>query len=297
MFSPHISGMREQEARQVSAGERRFEEYLDGIAAALGHGGRAEPARAYCTGLLLPGARKSIEPMAARVDPRRVQAAHQSLHHLVAKAAWSDAAVLETVRRRVLPALERHGPIRFWIIDDTSFPKQGRHSVGVARQYCGQLGKQDNCQVAVTLSVANAEASLPIAYRLYLPKEWANDPERRAKAGVPPEVTFATKPRLALQQIRRARADGVPPGIVLIDAGYGNDSRFRDGLTKEGLLYIGGIQSSTKLWPHRTAAAEAALQARAAADPLAPQPGTPAADRQGSRQEPTRGCVAERDVA
>jgi SRSO17 transposase len=245
--------MTEQEAKQVSAGERRFEDYLDGIVAALGHGGRAEPARAYCTGLLLPGERKSIEPMAARLDPSRVQAAHQSLHHLVATAEWSDTAVLETVRRRILPAIERHGPIRFWIVDDTGFAKKGRHSVGVARQYCGQLGKQDNCQVAVTLSVANEQASLPIAYRLYLPKEWANDPERRAKAGVPPEVTFATKPRLALQQIRRALADGVPPGIVLMDAGYGNDSGFRDGLTKEGLLYVGGLQSSAKLWPPGTA--------------------------------------------
>jgi SRSO17 transposase len=113
---------------------------------------------------LLPGERKSIEPMAARLEPDRIQAAHQSLHHLVAKAEWNDEAMLETVRRRVLPAIERHGPIRFWIVDDTGFPKQGRHSVGVARQYCGQLGKRDNCQVAVTLSVANAEASLPIAY-------------------------------------------------------------------------------------------------------------------------------------
>jgi SRSO17 transposase len=248
-----MKGMTEQEARRGSSGERRFEAYLDAIVAALGHGGRAEPARAYCTGLLLPGERKSIEPMAARLAPGRVQAAHQSLHHLVAKAEWSDEAVLETVRQRVLPALERHGPIRTWIVDDTGFPKQGRHSVGVARQYCGQLGKQDNCQVAVTLSVANDEASLPVAYRLYLPKEWADDPERRAKAGVPSEVKFATKPRLALQQIRRALADGVPPGVVLMDAAYGNDTGFRDGLTTEGLRYVGGIQSSAKLWPPGTA--------------------------------------------
>ena len=241
--------MTEQEARPVSAGERRFEDYLDGIVTALGHGGRAEPARAYCTGLLLPGSRKSIEPMAARLEPARVQAAHQSLHHVVAKAEWNDEAVLAAVRERVLPAIERHGPIRYWIVDDTSFPKQGTHSVGVARQYCGQLGKQDNCQVAVTLSVANEEASLPIAYRLYLPKEWTRDPERCTKAGVPAAVTFATKPRLALQQIRRALADGVPPGIVLMDAGYGNDSGFREALREEKLRYVGGIQSSAKLWP------------------------------------------------
>src|ERR671932_558306 len=234
---------------QDGTAEQRFEAYLDAITAVLGHAGRTRPARAYCMGLLLPGERKSSEPMAARLEPRRVQAAHQSLHHLVAKADWSNEAVLEAVRQRVLPAIERHGPIRYWIVDDTGFPKQGKHSVGVARQYCGPLGKQDNCQVAVTLSVANEEASLPIAYRLYLPKEWTSDPERCAKAGVPAEVTFATKPRLALQQIRQARADGVPPGIVLMDAGYGNDSGFRGRLTKDGLLYVGGIQSSAKLWP------------------------------------------------
>src|SRR5919202_2842120 len=192
--------MTEQQAKRVSAGERRFEDYLEGIVTALGHGGRAEPARAYCTGLLLPGARKSIEPMAARLAPARVQAAHQSLHHVVAKAEWNDAAVLAAVRERVLPAIERHGPIRYWIVDDTGFPKQGKHSVGVARQYCGQLGKQESCQVAVTLSVANDHASLPVAYRLYLPEGWAGDPARRAMAGGPGEGGVATKPPIALDQ-------------------------------------------------------------------------------------------------
>lgn len=100
------------------------------------------------------GERKSVEPVVARVEPGRVQAAHQSLHHFVAKADWSDDAVLSRVREQVLPALERQGPIRAWIVDDTGFPKKGKHSVGVVRQYCGQLGKQDNCQVAVSLSVA-----------------------------------------------------------------------------------------------------------------------------------------------
>ena len=128
-------------------GEARFAAYLDGIAAVLGHASRASAARAYCTGLLLPGARKSVEPMAARIEPGRVQARHQSLHHVVAKAGWSDAALLAAVRRRVLPALGRHGPVRHWIVDDTAFPKQGRHSVGVARQPCGQLGKRANSDV------------------------------------------------------------------------------------------------------------------------------------------------------
>ena len=195
-----------EEARRPRTGEERFAAYLDAIVAVLGHASRAASARAYCTGLLLPGERKSIEPMAARIEPGRVQAKHQSMHHVVAKAEWNDAALLRAVRERVLPAIERHGPVRYWIVDDTGFPKQGRHSVGVARQYCGQLGKQDNCQVAVSLSVANDQASLPIAYRLYLPEVWAGDPARRAKAGVPEEIGFETKrPSRSVSSGRRGR--------------------------------------------------------------------------------------------
>ena len=159
-----MTGMTRDGLDLSGAAERRFDAYLDAIAGVLGHADRVGPARAYCTGLLLPGARKSIEPLAARLAPQRVPAAHQSLHHLIARAEWDDEAVLAVVRRYALPVIERHGPIRYWIIDDTSFPKKGRHSVGVARQYCGQLGKQDNCQVAVTLAAANEHASLPIAY-------------------------------------------------------------------------------------------------------------------------------------
>src|SRR3954465_9140033 len=161
--------------------------------AGRGHAARRAPLRAYCTGLLLPGERKSVEPMAARLDPARVGAAHQSLHHFVAKAAWDDAALLRAVRDHVLPALLERGPIRAWLVDDTGLPKKGKLSVGVARRYCGQLGKRDNCQLAVTLSVATEAASLPVAYRLYLPEAWADDPERRAMAGVPEEVEFQTK--------------------------------------------------------------------------------------------------------
>lgn len=189
--------------------ESRFAAFVERLAAALGHADRAAPLRAYCTGLLLPGDRKSVEPMAARVEPARVQAAHQSLHHFVAKADWSDAAVMQAVRDTALPAMTKSEPIRAWIVDDTGFPKKGAHSVGVARQYCGQLGKQDNCQVAVSLSVANQHASLPVAYRLYLPEDWAADPERRAKAGVPAEILFKTKPQIALDQIRSLPAGQV----------------------------------------------------------------------------------------
>jgi SRSO17 transposase len=227
--------------------EERFGSYVELLGGVLGHADRRQPLRAYTTGLLLPGERKSVEPMAARVAPFRVGAAHQSLHHFVAKAAWDDAALLTAVRGHVLPALEAQGPIRVWIVDDTGLPKKGRLSVGVARQYCGQLGKQDNCQVAVTLSVANEQASLPIAYRLYLPETWA-DPARRARAGVPDEIVFQTKPAIALDQIGQAVADGVSPGVVVTDAGYGNDSGFRDGVTALDLPYVAGIQGTTSVW-------------------------------------------------
>ena len=232
--------------------ETRLRSYVEILTRALGHADRAVPFRSYCTGLLLPGARKSVEPMAARIEPGRVQAAHQSLHHLVAKADWSDDALLAAVRNHVLPIIEQHGPIRGWMIDDTGIPKKGVHSVGVARQYCGQLGKQDNCQVAVTLSLAADHASLPIAHRLYLPQPWADDPIRRVRAGVPDEVAFQTKPQIALAHIRAAVQAGVPPAPVLADAGYGIDTAFRDGITELGLAYIVGIQSHTSLWPPGT---------------------------------------------
>ena len=229
--------------------ESRFAAYVEAITSALGHADRAAPFRSYCVGLLLPGDRKSVEPMAARVQPGRVQAAHQSLHHFVAKSDWSDDAVLAAVRARVLPIIEQGGSIRALIIDDTGMPKKGKHSVGVARQYCGQLGKQDNCQVAVSLSAANDHASLPIAYRLYLPHEWADDPDQRAQAGVPNDVAFQTKQQIALDQLRAARATGIDAEVVLADAGYGNDTDFRDGITGIGLAYAVGIQSTTSLWP------------------------------------------------
>jgi SRSO17 transposase len=234
---------------KAGGSESRFASYVEAITSVLGHADRAAPFQSYCAGLLLPGDRKSVEPIAARMQPGRVQAAHQSLHHFVAKADWSDDMVLAAVRARVLPIIERHGPIRALIIDDTGIPKKGKHSVGVARQYCGQLGKQDNCQVAVSLSVANDHASLPIAYRLYLPHEWADDPDRRAQAGVPDDVAFQTKPQIALDQLRAALAAGIEAEVALLDAGYGTDTDFRDGITEIGLPYVVGIASSTSLWP------------------------------------------------
>src|SRR4051794_5102938 len=237
-------------ARSAMAGwEERFDDYVERLGDTLGHADRRGPLRAYTTGLLLPGERKSVEPMAARVDPFRVGAAHQSLHHFVAKAGWDDAALLAAARAYALPAMLERGPVRAWLVDDTGLPKKGRLSVGVARQYCGQLGKRDNCQVAVTLSVASEHASLPVAYRLYLPEAWAADPARRAMAGVPEQVGFRTKPSIALGQIGQALAAGVPPGVVVTDAGYGNDTDFRDGVTAVGLPYVAGILGTTSLWP------------------------------------------------
>jgi SRSO17 transposase len=230
----------------------RFSAYVERLTRALGHADRVAPFRAYCVGLMLPGRRKSVEPIAARIEPARVGAAHQSLHHFVAQAAWADGAVLAAVRDLVLPAMQAQAPIRAWIIDDTGMPKKGRHSVGVGRQYCGQVGKQDNCQVAVALSVATNQASLPVAFRLYLPEAWADNPARRAKAGVPEEIAFQTKPQIALAQIRAAIAAEVPRGVVVMDAGYGADSALRAGITDLGLAYVAGVQASVRVWPPGT---------------------------------------------
>lgn len=230
------------------AQQQRFAAYLKSLAQAAGHADRAAPLESYCTGLLLPGERKSVEPMAARLAPDEVARQHQSLHHFVANAPWSDAALLERVRRYVLPAMKRNGPLVAWIVDDTGFPKKGSHSVGVVRQWCGQVGKQENCRVAVSLSVATEQASLPIAWRLYLPESWTEDGKRR-QVGIPDPIRFATKPEIALEQIRQAVAEGVPVAPVLTDAAYGNDHRFREGLTGLGLRYVVGVQGTTTVWP------------------------------------------------
>src|SRR4051794_334750 len=309
--------------------EERFGDYVGRLGDVLGHADRRAPLRAYCTGLLLPGERKSVEPMAARLDPARVGAAHQSLHHFVAKAAWDDGALLAAVRDYALPALLERGPIRAWLVDDTGLPKKGRLSVGGARQYCGQLGKRDNCQVAVTPSGATEQASLPIAYRLYLPEAWAGDPARRALAGVPEDVAFRTKPAIALEQVRQALADGVPPGVLVTDAGYGSDTDFRDGVTALGLAYVAGILGTTGLWPpgagplpaaprggrgrppkrrprgpagpvparRGAAAGRAPGRPWPAAEAAAARPRAPAARGREAGGGPARGCVADRHLA
>ena len=228
--------------------QARFGVYVADLASVLGHADRIRPFEDYCVGLLSAEGRKSVEPLAAVTAPERTAAQHQSLLHFVAQAPWSDQAMLGRVRDCVLPSITRDEPIQAWIIDDTGFPKKGSHSVGVARQYCGQLGKQDNCQVAVSLSVATHQGSLPVADRLYLPKEWAEDAGRRATAGVPDDVCFQTKPEIALQQLRQALADGVPPAPVLMDPAYGNDSKLRAGISGLGPTYVAGILPTTMVW-------------------------------------------------
>ena len=233
---------------QYGDSKARFAAYVEGLASVIGHADRVKPLRDYCTGLILPGERKSVEPMAARTEPGKAAAQHQSLLHFVGNAGWSDRAVLDKVFEMVRPSMEKHGPLKFYIVDDTSFPKQGEHSVGVQHQYCGQLGKQANCQVAVTLSIANHGASLPVDFRLYLPKGWVNDRARRKKAEVPKEIKFMTKPEIALEQLRAACEAGLPRGVVLMDVAYGNDSQLRAAITELGLLYAVGIRSDTLMW-------------------------------------------------
>ena len=232
-----------------SADDPQFDQYMEALAKAINYGQHQELLRGYCAGLIGPGERKSMEPIAARLAPENASAMHQRVHHFVADGAWSDEAVLAAVREQVLAAMLRHGPIRFWIVDDTGIRKKGKESVGVARQYCGEVGKIDNCQVLVSLSVANDVACLPVAARLYLPEAWAEDETRRAKVGVPLDVTFQTKPEIALDQIRRMHTAGVAPGIVLADEAYGRSAAFRQGIAALDMTYAVAVPSSLLVGP------------------------------------------------
>src|SRR5919108_958507 len=175
---------------------------------------QAKPARwagVYLQGLLLDGERKSIEPLSRRItlpDGLTSKDPEQALQQFVNQSPWDEQKVLRRYRARMAETFA--SPEGLFIIDDTSFPKQGRHSAGVQRQYCGQLGKEENCQVAVSLSLANGHASLPVAYRLYLPREWAEDRERLRKVGAPEDIVFKTKHAIALEQLRWACEAGLP---------------------------------------------------------------------------------------
>ena len=187
--------------------------------------------------------------MAAKIDPDHVRARHQSMHHFVAHSPWDGEALLRVASDYALAQLERHAPVSAWVVDDTSIPKQGRHSVGVARQYCGALGKRANCQVAVSVSLVNEMLSVPCAYRLYLPEEWAEDRERRAAVGVPEHVVFRTKWQIAVDSIDRLRAEDLPLAPVVADAGYGNTTELREALTTRGLVYAVAVGEETSVWP------------------------------------------------
>ena len=223
--------------------ERRFNAYIDDLARILRHEDRYEPFKAYCRGLLLPGQRKSIEPMAARVDPTRVSALHQALHHLVAKASWSDEALLAGMRRLALGAA---GPLQAWVVGELAFSKKGQHSVGVARQYSAELGRNDNCQLMVMLSAAGTVA-LPLAMRLFLPTEWATDPGRRAKTGIPKEIGYQRPGEIALALIRDRLAEAVPGAPIVAGATYGADPAFRQGLGRLDLPFLVEVPAATPI--------------------------------------------------
>ena len=196
--------------------------FLEPVIRELGRSERKTAAVRYIHGLLMPGQRKSIEPMAQRLG---VDA--QSLQQFVSNSPWSDTAVWTAIRREIIPRLE---PIEAWVVDETGWLKQGQHSVGVSHQYCGSVGKQANCQVSVEVVVSDGTVAAPVAGRLYLPESWTKDPARCARVGVPAQTVFATKPMIAAQLIRDTLADGVAPAPILGDAAYGDNAEFRAAL-------------------------------------------------------------------
>jgi SRSO17 transposase len=223
-------------------------EYLDSMIEGMGRPERRAAMASYVTGLLLDGERKSIQPIAARLvdSASEVEAMRQRLQECVVISGWSDAELW----RRLALRLERELPgLEAFVIDDTGFPKKGKHSVGVARQYSGTLGRIDNCQVAMSLHLAGESGSACIGMRLYLPESWAKDPSLRKKAGIPDAVRFEEKWRSALAQLDAAIAAGVRKHVVLADAGYGDAGEFRDGLSERGLPYVVGIKGDTSVWP------------------------------------------------
>jgi SRSO17 transposase len=233
----------------VAGWEKRFGDYVGRLGDVLGHADRRAPPRAYTTGLLLPGERESVEPMAAKVDPFRVGAAHQSLHHFVAKAPWDDAALLRAVRDYALPAMLERGPIRAWLVDDTGLPKKGELSVGVARQYCGTLGKVGNCQLGVFLAYVSARGHALVDKRLYLPPAWTADPARCQATGVPAEVGYQSKAELGLAMLRQARAAGHLQGTwVAGDDAYGMVPTLREALAAEGWQYVLDVPATTPVF-------------------------------------------------
>jgi SRSO17 transposase len=230
-----------------AAAVQRLERYFQRIGDVLGEESRRGSFALYALGLLGDGERKSVEPIAARAcpDPKRLDAMHQRLLHFAVDSKWSDRDVRREAAQYALEAMTSREPVEVWIVDDTGFLKQGKHSVGVQRQYTGSAGKITNCQIGVSLSVATRTEHLPVDFELYLPECWAHDEARRGEARIPAGVPFKTKPQLALQMIDRAVQDGVPPGIVLGDTGYGSSSQFRAHLRALGLHYAVAVDPQT----------------------------------------------------
>lgn len=229
---------------------RRLERYVASVGKLLGHKQQRESFAVYAMGLLGDGERKSIEPIAARAcaDPAKVPAMEARLGHFLNDSPWSDAQIRAYSAEYGIAAITKTEPVLSWIVDDTGMIKQGKHSVGVQRQYTGSAGKTTNCQVAVSLSVATRSAHVPIDFELYLPTCWTDDLKRRAEARIPDDVVFQTKLQLAMQMIRRAKANGVPPGVVLMDTAYGNANWLRMELRELGLEYAVSVLYTTKLW-------------------------------------------------
>lgn len=215
-------------------------EFVAPLVATLGRSERRVSATRYVEGLLMPGQRKSIEPLAARVG---VDA--QSLQQLLTSSPWSEEALWKAIRREVIPHIE---PLEAWVIDETGWLKQGQHSVGVSHQYCGAVGKSANCQVSVELAVSDGWVAAPIAGRLYLPQSWSEDAARRVEVGVPAEIAFHTKSELALALIQEAHGDGVSPAPVLGDSAYGDSGEFREGVRQLGMEFFLQVEPTHKAW-------------------------------------------------
>jgi SRSO17 transposase len=233
-----------------AGGQGRLLKYFSAIGAALNNKKRRESFAIYAMGLLGSAERKSAEPLAAAVsaDPEKCDAHHQRLLHFLGDSPWSDHAVRREASGHAIEAMTEHEPIRCWIIDDTGFPKQGTHSVGVQRQYTGTLGKIGNCQIGVSLSVATALAHVPIDFELYLPESWTSDPVRRDECKIPNDIGFKTKEDLALDMIIRAAEDKIPGDIVLADSFYGRSHGFRDTVRVLGFDYALGIPPTLTMW-------------------------------------------------
>jgi len=226
--------------------QQRLSGFMEMVGKVLGSDENRASFAMYVHGLLGEGARKSIEPIAARAsgDEKRASGAHQRLHHFVANSGWDDAPVRLSVARCAIAAMERQAPIDAWIIDDTGFLKQGKCSVGVQRQYTGSAGKIANSQVAVSLSVASASAHLPVDFELFLPESWLNDPARRLKGKIPADAVFKTKHELALDHVERAAVAGLPGRTILADSFYGHSQPFRDHVDLLGFDYAVGIYAT-----------------------------------------------------